>query len=460
MLSIREYDINNNYRKLNNDPFLFHNALKHVLKGESRFHVEDEHYPFDLVYQDNDMLTKKDPFFPQSDFFFSELFFPPYYFYDENDTERINLSLLKGFQEIFFEEVNEYTIVLASLAAKHTRMQISFSDEKVRLFPWIGKKVHIEKRPRKEKVLYVQKDFYPIYTNKDRFCTLGLFHSMFLLQWLSDLPKEKIKYLSVSIRKTEGIGSILSTYSRIKQAFDPLGIQVFIEPGSTRFSQRLLSKYFLLNPIPEDSTEENTVYVKCFNSFVLNYFIQNRPGAISLDMLQQDFVKQMKEYADAIIGKRKILGVLLRGTDYIIANFAGSYHTPSIEDSIRFIKKRMKQEHYEKIFLASEDALFLEKMFEAFPGKVLTTSQERHRVSDFSNLKYISDLEKRLHSGEDYEYSVEDTTVNYFYAAYLLSRCDSFISNCMCSGVNIVTSFNKGKFRRVEIISEALNKKH
>ena len=59
MLSIREYDINNNYRKLNNDPLLFHNALKHVLKGESRFHVEDEHYPFDLVYQDNDMLTKK-----------------------------------------------------------------------------------------------------------------------------------------------------------------------------------------------------------------------------------------------------------------------------------------------------------------------------------------------------------------------------------------------------------------
>ena len=68
--------------------------------------------------------------------------------------------------------------------------------------------------------------------------------------------------------------------------------------------------------------------------------------------------------------------------------------------------------------------------------------------------QYISDLEKKQNTGEAYNASVEDTTVNYFYAMYMLSRCESFISNCMCSGVNIVNSFNGDKFVRSEIMSE------
>ena len=71
-------------------------------------------------------------------------------------------------------------------------------------------------------------------------------------------------------------------------------------------------------------------------------------------------------------------------------------------------------------------------------------------------VKYISDLEKQSYSGAAYYASVEDTTVNYLYAMYMLSRCESFISNCMCSGAKLVTSFNDGKFVRNEIVSEML----
>ena len=77
---------------------------------------------------------------------------------------------------------------------------------------------------------------------------------MFILQWLSDLPIDKIKYLSFMIKKTEGIGSILSTYSQTNKALERYGIKVFIEPNSTRFSNELLTKYFIIGQEPEDST--------------------------------------------------------------------------------------------------------------------------------------------------------------------------------------------------------------
>ena len=456
MLSIKEYDHHNNYRKLHNDPMLFHNALKAVIKGESRFHIEDDEMMFDLVYEENDIRTKNDPCFPDSDFYHSEMFFPPYFYYDEEDKAKLNLEPFKGFEEIFFEEVNEYSVVLAYVLEKYTDLNISFMNSDIHYFPWL-KKAKYKEKPESDNCIYVQSSFYPIYVTKDRFCTTGLFHCVFMLQWLTDLPKDKIKYLSFSIRKTEGIGSIMTTYSKLSQALKRFNIEVFIEPNCTRFSSELLSKYFVFGSVPENSNEDNTIYAHCFNSLILNYFVDQYDTKIDLSMLQPKFVEEMKEYTDSVMGDKKVLGVLLRGTDYIIANFAGSYHPVTIDESVDVVKEYLDKYSYDKIFVATEDETFLEKMLETFPGKILAVSQERYKVADFNNLKYISELEKKQNTGDAYNASVEDTTVNYFYAMYMLSRCESFISNCMCSGVNIVSSFNDGKFVRNEILSETLN---
>ena len=456
MLSIVEYDHNHNYRKLDNDQNVFHNALKYVLKGEKRFHIESDGYDYDLIYDENDIKAKSDPSFPDSDFFLSEMLYPPYYFYDENDLSKINMYLLEGFDEIFFEEVNEYTAVIADLALKHTNLQVTFRNANIRFLTWLSDKVKCHKEPLTDNVLYVQREYYPNLDDPKRYCTLDLFHSMFILQWLSDLPIDKIKYLSFMIKKTEGIGSILSTYSQTNKALERYGIKVFIEPNSTRFSNELLTKYFIIGQEPEDSTPENTIYAKSFNCYFLNHFNDMYEADVELKMLRPEFVAQMKEYADQIIGDKKVLGVLLRGTDIIIANYKGTFNPASIDDCIRIIDERVKEYKYDKIFVATEDSYFLERMISAFPGKVLAVAQERHRVSDFKGIKYISDLEKQNYTGSAYNASVEDTTVNYLYAVYILSRCESFISNCMCSGAKLVTSFNEDRFVRNEIVSEML----
>ena len=456
MLSIAEYDHNHNFRQLHNDQNVFHNALYYVLRGEKRFHVQEQGYDYDLVYEDNDVKAKSDPSFPDSDFFLSEMLYPPYYFYDENDLSKINMYLLEGFDEIFFEEANEYTAVIADLVLKNTRMKVTCRSANIRLFPWLTDRVKYSSKPQTDNCLYVQREHYPDFTDPGRFCMFDLFHSLFIMQWLTDIPIEQIKYLSIMIRKTEGIGSILSTYSSISKALERYNIKPFIEPNSTRFSNELLTKYFIIGEVPEDSDSKNTIYVKCFNAFLLNHFIDMCPSDVKLSMLKDTFVQQMKEYADQIIGEKKVLGVLLRGTDIIIANYVGAYNPASIDDCIKIIDERVKEYGYDKVFVATEDSYFLERAVNAFPGKVLAVAQERHRVSDFRGVKYISDLEKQTYSGAAYYASVEDTTVNYLYAVYILSRCESFISNCVCSGSKLVTSFNEGRFIRNEIISEML----
>lgn len=61
MLKIVEYNPNVNRQSLKNDETLFHNALKRVVMGEKRFHVDiDSPYEFGLLYEDNDQIAKND----------------------------------------------------------------------------------------------------------------------------------------------------------------------------------------------------------------------------------------------------------------------------------------------------------------------------------------------------------------------------------------------------------------
>ena len=72
-------------------------------------------------------------------------------------------------------------------------------------------------------------------------------------------------------------------------------------------------------------------------------------------------------------------------------------------------------------------------------------AQERLKLSDLRENEVISDYEKE-HADGMYEEKLEDTTINYFYALYMLSRCDSFICSGRCNGWDIVMSLNNGRF--------------
>lgn len=151
-----------------------------------------------------------------------------------------------------------------------------------------------------------------------------------------------------------------------------------------------------------------------------------------------------------VIGGKKTLGVLARGTDYLTANLGADRTHATADQMITVIDKWLEEDGYEKIFLATEDKDHLDKIKAAFPGKVLAISQKRIGISDLEKQgsTLIYEYEQKKYQGQAYEEALEDTTINYFYALYILSRCDSFLCSGQCNGWDTVRSLKEGKFQR------------
>ena len=153
-----------------------------------------------------------------------------------------------------------------------------------------------------------------------------------------------------------------------------------------------------------------------------------------------------------------MLGVLLRGSDFFKANFEGGAAAVPVETAIPIIRKFLEEGGFDGIMLATEDKDILHAVKDSFPGKVITVAQERYSVRDFEVAQTISELETLRRSQEEYESYVEDTTVNYFYGVYLVSRCDTFIHSNNCCGAQLVKSFGEGIIKRTYCIAEEMMK--
>ena len=117
----------------------------------------------------------------------------------------------------------------------------------------------------------------------------------------------------------------------------------------------------------------------------------------------------------------------------------------------------MDEEGYEMIFLATEDSDKLNALVSAFPGKIVALSQKRYSLKDFTDgFNLISEIEKKNRTPEEQEAVTEDTTINYFYAIYLLSKCDGFLATPYTNGVRCVQAFNQGRFTYMEILNDII----
>lgn len=61
------------------------------------------------------------------------------------------------------------------------------------------------------------------------------------------------------------------------------------------------------------------------------------------------------EYKQLFEGKRKVLGVICRGTDYLALKPSGHPVQPEIKDVIAYCKKYMEKNKYDAIYLATEE---------------------------------------------------------------------------------------------------------
>ena len=461
MLQIMPYTSTTDFQKLKHGPHVFHDALEGVLRGEKDFHViNPDGEDYCLHYTENILWARQCDSYPSNEVLDAHPLYPPYYKYDEEDVSKMSFDIFHGMKKVWFKEANEYTITIARILLKHTDMNISFADNRIKMFiPESERLIVSDQDPdtsdltliRVINEFYFSSSFHDFNQVDQVFC----FHHIFLFQWLTDLPVEKIKYAKICIPKFEGIGGILDSYTTLRCFFDRFGIRTTIEPHSSRYPDDMMKKYFDLQLTPEDSDDTNTVnIVNFFGTWFPREVGKTAEALYDAESLNPDFRKEMEEYADAVLGNKRMLGVLLRGTDYFTNNMQGMRKPVGAEYAIPVIRQWMEEDGYDGIFLATEDEDMLSSMKEAFGNTMIAVSQERYSVHSLENTKSIANLEKETYNKEEYDEHIVDVTVNYFYAIYLLSRCESFIYSNVCGGERLAHVFNRGKYKKELCINQ------
>ena len=463
MLVIKKYDRERNHRFLVHEANVFHKALFWVQHGERVFHVKNpmgENY--NLEYVENQKWAEASEKYPDSPLFRQEPLYPPYLFYDENDKGRLCFDILDGVKSVWFEEANEYSVVLTGILLKFTSLEVYSPDPRLLWFCPDSERLFIREEVPPEKahsVLRVVKDFQPSAFTED-FSTMDqvvLFHHIFVYQWLTNLPFDQVKYAEIVVARSEGIGSILTMYARACSFFARFGFIVTLQPGSSRYSDSIIKKYFNIRLTPEDADETNTICIPNYYGLLFTRMLRESSGNdFDISTLNPSFVSEMKEYGKAVLKDKRMLGILLRGSDYIASGMSGVSAPVNAETSIPKIREWMAEDGYDGIFLATEDNDILKDMLRAFPGKITVVSQERYSIEDFrdAGVTTISELDRVRHVGEEYDAFVEDSLVNYFYALYLLSRCESFMYSGQCGGIVMAKSLCEKGFRRMWCFAE------
>ena len=422
---------------------IFHEALP---GKDTYYHVLNDGRDYDILYiKNNDMLPEKYRSAKKG-----IDIYPSYLDYDENDVEKLDLSLLKEHSAIYFYTVNEYSVCLARLALKYTEDEVYFCDSMAEIFLEENERLHIgDEFPETFDDTALQIMDEPFLTgyfegNFHKISSVPAFHSVFF--WQSLYAGSAVKYVEVSIAKNVGIGGILSYYAHAREIFAGKGLGTYLKENCTRYEDEMLRHYFNLDRRPEDADSGNTAFLTDISVLQGTYLYSKYDSEIDTDILTDEFRNEMNEYREAVLGDKNVLGVLIRGTDYVVLKMGGIRQMATVDDMLPMIHEWMDADHYDFIFLATEDQDVLDQMRSEFGSKLRAVSQVRHSVRDFGNAKLLSELEKR----EEQENNglAEDNTVNYFYALYILSHCRSFMASGNCHGWNVVNSFKKGDFKR------------
>lgn len=128
---------------------------------------------------------------------------------------------------------------------------------------------------------------------------------------------------------------------------------------------------------------------------------------------------RIQRYYEEQFGDRRVLGVLCRGTDYLLLKPHGHPIQPMPEEVIRKCREIMEKQQCDCIYLATEDQSIYELFEQNFPGKIYTYQKNRYEMQKAG---YLNDV-----VGDQitpYERSLE-----YLVSIGILARC-----NCLIAG--------------------------
>ena len=423
-------------------PKVFQNAR---LCGAGRIHVlmpggED----YDLLYVKNSDCL---PDFIRNRWK-NQACYPDYLSYSTEEKSSLYLNFFRVFRTVCLQSVNEYTVALAEVILRYTDLALYSQDKRIRWF--FGDRIPLvdEGEVCHGRDVLMIGDLSADRNFDVSFHSIGpvnAFHNVFFLQGQGVTSLDGYSYAELAIDEGAGIGSVLNNLYRFKKALSGIGLVPVVRGERIgHFSVSFLEHYFDLHLREPAANDRNTVFFPEMSTLSATMFLDWVKPEQNLSMLHSSFLAELKEYADAVLGEKRILGVLVRGTDYLIVHKDGPRKMAGVDDMIPLIREWISTYGYEGIFLATEDRDILSRIRQEFGSLVKVIAQERHSVSDLSGHKLLSELEKD--NASDYDQSVAESTVNYFYALYMLSRCTAFICSGPCNGYDLAIGFNGGKY--------------
>lgn len=142
-------------------------------------------------------------------------------------------------------------------------------------------------------------------------------------------------------------------------------------------------------------------------------------------------------YNNVIKGNENILGVLVRGTDYIVRKTKDEQIQPKPKTVIKKVKLFLKKHpDINKIYIATEDEVIYQQFKREFGEILIDNGQYRYNYKE-KNMPLLADI-KTNRPNHNYTLAKE-----YLSSLYILSKCKYFIGG-RCAGTKIAWILSDG----------------
>ena len=125
-----------------------------------------------------------------------------------------------------------------------------------------------------------------------------------------------------------------------------------------------------------------------------------------------------------------VLGVKIRGTDYITMKLRNHPIPPKLDDVISDVKNMILKYKYDWVFIASEDERIKERFIKAFIGKIKYLKYKNKINYDFNSREIII---KNKNVIGNIEYAK-----NYLMNIYILTKCTDIVMTRGSGGAGII----------------------
>jgi hypothetical protein len=158
-------------------------------------------------------------------------------------------------------------------------------------------------------------------------------------------------------------------------------------------------------------------------------------------MVREDFKKELEQTVTKLLpASKRILSCVNRGSDYTEKKPAGHPIQADPQIMIARAKRMMEFDHYDYIYLATEDQDIYDMYAKAFGSRLISIDQVRYKKSSFKRINVIADIVAK----ETEEEQIRQLR-DYYKVVYILSKCTSLLSSGDCGASKMATEMNHGR---------------